>query len=143
MSRPKATPDATRQAQRASEARARQVPLPNGLDPNTIGAAAALFVGQYRKTHRTGPTWREVGERVHSEQIVRAARVPRRTRIRSPRPTACTHPHTQPRTITHCGYHRVFVTLSSVTKTNRPRCTNRTRARAREITPRTGVCGRA
>lgn len=87
------TPDATRQAQRAAEARARQVPLPGGLDPSEIGATAALFVGHYRKTHRTGPTWREVAEhvnpdcastcgtqadraekvvpRVHSDQIVR------------------------------------------------------------------------
>ncbi len=38
---PKTTPDATRQAQRAAEARARQVPLPAGLDPDTVGTTAA------------------------------------------------------------------------------------------------------
>lgn len=67
MSKPKTMPDTTRQAQRDAEARARQVPLPHGLDPNTVGATAALFVGQYRKTHRTGPTWREVAEHLHPD----------------------------------------------------------------------------
>lgn len=65
MSKPQTTPN--QRAQRAAEARARRVPLPDGLDPDTIGATAALFVGQYRKQHRTGPTWREVAEHVHPD----------------------------------------------------------------------------
>ncbi len=51
----------------AAEGRARKVPLPDGLDPVSIGAAAALFVYQYRKQHQTGPTWREVAEHVHPD----------------------------------------------------------------------------
>lgn len=49
---PKPTTTAHRQAQRDAETRARQVPLPDGLDPSSVGATAALFVGQYRKRHR-------------------------------------------------------------------------------------------
>ncbi len=52
-------------AQYAAEGRARQVPLPDGLDPATIGTTAARFVYQYRRQHQTGPTWREVAEHVH------------------------------------------------------------------------------
>lgn len=44
-----------------------QVPLPAGLDPDTIGAAAALFVAQHRRTHAEGPTWREVGAHLHPD----------------------------------------------------------------------------
>lgn len=69
-------------ARYAAEARARKVPLPDGLDPDTIGATAALFVYQYRKDHQTGPTWREVAEHVHpncasacGQQTDRAERV--------------------------------------------------------------------
>ncbi|MHA6801754.1 hypothetical protein [Bounagaea algeriensis] len=53
----------------AAEARARKVPLPDGLDPATVGAAAALFVYQYRTQHQTGPTWREVAEYVHPDCV--------------------------------------------------------------------------
>lgn len=54
-------------AQKAAEARARKVALPDGLDPASIGDAAALFVYQYRRKHQIGPTWREVAEHVHPE----------------------------------------------------------------------------
>lgn len=62
MSKSKTPPN--RQAQRAAEAHARQVPLPDGLDPDTIAATAALFVGQYHRAERLAP-------RAHSQLIVR------------------------------------------------------------------------
>lgn len=43
------------------------VPLPAGLGPDEIGAAAALFVTQYRQQHHTGPTWRELAAHLHPD----------------------------------------------------------------------------
>lgn len=51
--------------QKAAEARAAKVPVPDGLDPASVGVAAARFVYQYRRQHQTGPTWRELAEHLH------------------------------------------------------------------------------
>lgn len=51
--------------QKAAEARAAKVPVPDGLDPASVGVAAARFVYQYRRQYRTGPTWRELAEHLH------------------------------------------------------------------------------
>lgn len=52
---------------RQKVATAAAVPLPGGLAPDEIGAAAAVFVAHYRQQHGTGPTWRELATHLHPD----------------------------------------------------------------------------
>lgn len=45
--------------------RARAIPLPDGYEPEVIGATAALYVAQYRQRNDIGPTWGELSSHLH------------------------------------------------------------------------------